>query len=166
MKKDDLILKEIEIIQEQIGRFDNNGLAIKQWCLGVSTALIAYGVEKNKWLIVLASVFTTACFAFVELMYRRFQLRFISRSHDIEEGLKTHDFPDYEYKVHQTAMKPLGFWKEVSRVFKMPHFTVFYLVVALFGAACFFYVRGGNQTHEPEQQRVLITGTVTNISGK
>jgi hypothetical protein len=161
METKDLILKELEVVQNEIARFDDNGLRVKEWCLTVSVGLIAFGVEKHKWLIVLAAVVTTACFAFVEFTYRRFQWRFIRRSAQIEDKLNKKKFSTYEYKVNHTAKTSLGFCVESCAVLKMPHFAAFYIAIIVFAAGCVYYVgndvenrtKRSNFRHSHELQR-------------
>jgi hypothetical protein len=139
----DLILKEIEIVQSEIARFDDNGLTVKEWCLAVWAGLIAYGVQHSEPLIVAGAFVTTISFSFVELMYRRFQLRFISRSAHIEEMLTFKNLAEYTYDVHSSAVGERGdcrFWTELPRVLRQPHFTVFYIILAEFALACTAYI--------------------------
>jgi hypothetical protein len=134
----DLILKEIEIVQSEIARFDNNGLKVKEWCLGVWAALIAYGVQHRELLIIAAAFVTTISFSLVELMYRRYQSRFFSRSRRIEEMLRSEDLGEYKFDIHFSAIgkrDPSTFWDEVPKVLKQYHFTYFYLILAAFAYA-------------------------------
>lgn len=143
IEANDLILKELDIVQSEIARFDNNGLAVKQWCLAVWASTIAYGVEHDNALIVFTSEVTTLAFSLVELAYRRFQWRFISRSKRIEDLLASNDLSGYRYDVHYSAVGQRGdcrFRTELRAVLRQPHFTLFYLTLAVFGLACAIYV--------------------------
>jgi hypothetical protein len=81
-------------------------------------------------------------FAVVELMYRRFQLRFILRSKRLEEMLATGDLSGYEYDVHRSATGQRGdcsLGTELKAVLKQPQFTAFYLILSTFAVVCTFY---------------------------
>jgi hypothetical protein len=137
----DLILKEIEIVQSEIARFDNNGLTVKEWCLAVWAGLIAYGVQHSESLIIAAAFVTTISFSFVELMYRRYQLRFISRSKHIEQMLASKNLTEYKYAVHSSAVGERGkFWTELTKALLLPHFYIFYIILAEFALACTAYI--------------------------
>jgi hypothetical protein len=140
----DLILKEIEIVHSEIARFDNNGLKVKEWCLGVWAALLAYGIQHRELLIVAAAFITTISFSLVELTYRRFQSRFFSRSRRLEEMLTSEDqAKKYKFDIHFSAVgerDPSTFWDELSKVLRQQHFTYFYLILAAFAYACMVYV--------------------------
>jgi hypothetical protein len=161
----DLILKEIEIVHSEIARFDNNGLKVKEWCLGVWAALIAYGVQHSEPLIVAGALVTTIIFSSVELTYRRYQLRFIARSRRIEQLLTAgQDFQsfqrqwlkvprsgrlfenpakEYRFDIHFSAVgqrDPSTFWDELPKVLRLHHFTIFYFILAALAYVCTAYV--------------------------
>src|SRR5262245_30817516 len=128
----DLLLKEIEIVYSEIARFDGNGIKIKGWSLAVWAGLIAYGVQHSNVFIVLGALITTFFFACIELVYRRYQKRFILRSADIEEMLASKDLRDlsgYKYSVHSAATGKLRD-RDLWTVFKeFPQFYLFYIAL-------------------------------------
>ena len=137
-----LILKEVDIVQSEIARFDNNCLTVRSWCLAAWSAVIAYGVDKDRVLIVSAAVVTTVGFAFIDLMYRRVQVRFILRSATLEQCLNT-DLAGYEFGVHRTADGKLNdsrFVTEARIVFRHRYYWLFYLVLAICAAGGAIYV--------------------------
>jgi hypothetical protein len=137
-----LILKEIELVQSEIARFDNNCLTIRSWSLATWTAVIAYGVEKQKPLIILAALVTTFSFALIDVVHRRIQVRFILRSKDIENTLNSKNFSQYQYAVHRTAdgkMNDSRFRTEALLIFKHPYYWLFYLVLMICAAGCAIY---------------------------
>jgi len=142
IEQKDLILKEIDIVHSEIARYDSNGLKVKAWCLAVWAALIAYGVQHHNAFIVAAASVTTGTFAFVELIYRRFQWRFILRSARIEEMLASKSFGEYMFDVHNYAVgnkTDSGFWTEAKVVLPQTQFYVFYLLLAGLAFACVLY---------------------------
>ncbi len=142
VEQKDLILKEIDIVHSEIARYDSNGLRVKGWCLAVWAALIAYGVQHHNAFIVAAASVTTGCFALVELMYRRFQLRFIARSEHIEEMLASKSFGQYMFDIHNYAIgrrTDSRFLTEARKVLLQPHFFVFYLLLVVLALACVGY---------------------------
>jgi hypothetical protein len=145
VEREALVLKEIDVIQAEIARFDNNGLTVKSWCLAVWAATIAYGVEHQSGLVTFTAVVTTVSFSIVELMYRRYQLRFIARSKCIEDLLAGQDLQGYQYDVHHSAIGQRGDCRlrsELRGVLRMPHFTLFYLILISFAVACTVYAYG------------------------
>jgi hypothetical protein len=164
----ELLFKELDFVQGEIARFDDNGLKIKEWCLGIWAGLIAYGVPKREWLIVMAAAVTTVGFGLVELTYRRFQLRFIRGSGKIEKRLNTKLLCGYQYRVHRTAMANLGWRAETFLVCtRTPQFIVFYSVLMIFALFCTGFIFFGKpETPAAEKSQVTISGTVTNINPK
>jgi hypothetical protein len=139
-----LILKELEIVQSEIARFDNNSLTIRSWCLATWSAVIAYGVEKQKPLIIWAALITTFSFALIDVIHRRVQVRFIHRSKKIESLLNSGNLEDYQYSVHRTAdgkMRDSRFRTEALTIFKHPYYWLFYLILMACAAGCAIYVR-------------------------
>src|SRR5437016_13542815 len=79
-----LCLKEIEMVQNNIARYDQNGMTIKSWCITIWSALIAYSIQNHDARIALIGVVIVMGFGFNELIYRSFQGRFIQRSGEVE----------------------------------------------------------------------------------
>ena len=128
--KHQLCLKEIDVIQGNIARFDQNGLTIKSWCLALWTALTAIGIESKNISVSLIPIVVIAAFAFIEIIYRRFQSRFIGRSREIEEILTTRNFEIYEYSVYRAATRS-NLVRELRFIFRSPQLTIFYTTLAL-----------------------------------
>jgi hypothetical protein len=138
-----LLLKEIEIVHREIARYDNNGLTVKGWCLTVWAGLIAYGVQNSEPFIVAAALVTTISFSLVELTYRRYQLRFISRSERIEQMLSFENQGEYKFDIHFSAIgkrDPSRLRDELPKVLILPHFSIFYLILAVFAYGAYLYV--------------------------
>jgi hypothetical protein len=157
-----LILKEIEIVHREIARYDNNGLTVKGWCLTVWAGLIAYGVQHSEPFIVAAALVTTISFSLIELTDRRYQLRFISRSERIEQMLtaeqdfqrqwskvprsdRAYENPakEYRFDIHFSAVgkrDPSRLRDELPKVLILPHFSIFYLILAVFAYGACLYV--------------------------
>ena len=123
--KTELCFKEIDIVQSNIQRFDQNGLQIKSWCLTLWTALSALGIQSHNIFILITSSITTAAFCYTELIYRRFQMRFIERSREIEDILRNGRMDLYEYSVNRCATKSNP-KRELKFVLRAPQFTNFY----------------------------------------
>ena len=139
-----LIIKELEIVQAEIARFDNNCLTIRSWCLASWTAIIAYGIEKRNPLIIGAALATTFGFALVDVMHRRVQVRFILRSERIENILNNGKLEDYQYAAHRTASGKVNDSRlrtEVITIIKHPYYWFFYLFLMVCALACAIYIR-------------------------
>jgi len=143
VKAEDLIMKEMEIVQSEIGRFDGNGLKIKEWTLAVWAALLAYGVQHEQPVVVAASIVSTVCFGLVEISYRRIQLRFIYRSSEIEGILKGKELDNYNWEINRCAAglaRDCSIRSEVPQILKYPHITLFYTILISFSIASLIYV--------------------------
>lgn len=139
-----LIMKELDIVQSEIARFDSNSLTIRSWCLATWTAVIAYGVDKQKYLIVLAALVTTFSFALIDVIHRRVQVRFILRSKKIEHLLNSKNLEGYQYSVHHTAdgkENDSRFRAETLIILKHPYYWVFYLILVASAGICAIYLK-------------------------
>lgn len=140
MTKYDLLLKEIDIVQSEIARFDSNGLTIKKWSTAMWVALMAYSLRYGLKELVVIAIVTVFLFFIVELTYRRYQTRFIRRSEYIEDILKRGppDEQNYTYEVHATASNPSK--DELLEAVKQPQLWLYYLGTT--GVSVAIYVCG------------------------
>ncbi len=134
-----LCLKEIEIVQDNIHRFDQNGLTIKSWCLTTWSFITVYALQNTNSLIVWLATFVVFVFSFTEFVYRRYQIRFIKRSAEIEALLAKGEIKKYEYSVFRTATT-IHFWQEIKSVIRTPQFLVFYLSLIVLSALLAIYI--------------------------
>lgn len=134
-----LCLKEIQIIQDNIHRFDQNGLTIKSWCLTTWSLITVYALQNTNSLIVWLAAFTVIVFSFTEFVYRRYQTRFIKRSAEIETLLAKGDLKKYEYSVYKSATT-IQLWQEVKLVLRAPQFLVFYLSLVILSILIAMYI--------------------------
>lgn len=125
-KRFQLCMKEIEIVQGNIARFDTNGSNIKSWCVTTWAAISAYSLTERDAPVAALGIAVILGFAVLELIYRGFQGRFIERAAQIEKLLGCGNLDDYEYSIDRTAASRTI--KEYRRVLARPQFTVFYLV--------------------------------------
>ena len=136
-KKLQFCLKEIEVIQATIARFDNNGSTIKSWCITTWSAISAYAITERQAAVAVVSLAVILGFALLEFTYRRFQKRFIDRARDIENILATGELSSYSYLVDKAAStKGSG---EILHVLRLPHFIVFYIMLAIFSIVVTVY---------------------------
>jgi len=130
------ILKEIDLVQSEIARYDGNGLTIKNWCIVLWSTLLAFAFKENNQQIVLIAIGSTILFASIELSYRLTQSRFILRAIEIEEMLSSQNLDNYEYSVSRTARKKISSytpWVSLKIVITKPQFYVFYLGLIIMG---------------------------------
>lgn len=132
-----LCMKEIEIVQAAIARYDNNGSNIKSWCVTTWSALSAYSISERESGIALLGLAIIVAFGFLELTYRRFQQRFIGRAKELELMLASDRLAEYNFSVHKFA-ETKG-TNEIQSVIRLPHFVLFYLALVLFSLAISFY---------------------------
>jgi len=138
-KKLQLCLKEIQIVQDNIHRFDQNGLTIKSWCLTTWSLITVYALQNTNSLIVWLAAFTVIVFSFTEFVYRRYQVRFIKRSAEIEALLAKGDLKNYQYSVYKSA-STVRTWQEIDFVLRAPQFAVFYLSLIILSALLVMYI--------------------------
>lgn len=102
----DLVMKELDFLQSNITRYDTVSLRIKTWSIATWSALCAYSVTENQNWIVLAAIFAVLCFSFLELTYRAYQLRFITRMAFVERAINT-GLVGYNFALDEAARTPL-----------------------------------------------------------
>ncbi|HEX8633867.1 MAG TPA: hypothetical protein VF703_06920 [Pyrinomonadaceae bacterium] len=133
----ELCIKEIEIAQESIARYDENGSNIKNWCVTTWSAVSAYAIGQRETAIALIGIALVIGFSLVELTYRRFQKRFIGRAAEIEDMLESGDLRAYRYSIHKCAATRCE--REIRSVLLLPHFIIFYVVLIIFSVVAAFY---------------------------
>ena len=139
----DLILKEIDIVQAEIARYDSNGLAIKNWCIVVWSALSAFGLSESNPVVILIAIFITALFAMVEFSYRLAQANFILRAKEIEDILAADNLDTYKYSVSSTAYRKIASYTPkawIGTALNKPQFYLFYLGLIVVGCCQLIFV--------------------------
>ena len=126
----ELCLKEIDIVQGNIQRYDQNGLTIKSWCLTTWSLVTAFALQNQNATLVLLSAFMVLAFSFTEFIYRRFQCRFIQRSSEIEALLDGGNLKNYKYSVYRASTNR-NTVDEIKYVLSQPQFSVFYVSLML-----------------------------------
>jgi hypothetical protein len=138
----ELCLKEIELVQDQIARYDGNGLTIKSWCLTTCSALIAYAVVHRSALVAVIAMAAALAFAGTELVYRCIQIRFIARSMELERILDDGALETYRYRLPSSARN--AHWpEEIRQSLRYPQFSAIYGVLILLSAVVAGAIRGG-----------------------
>jgi hypothetical protein len=147
-KQWELCFKELDIIQDNINRFDQNGLTIKSWCLTTWSLIAVYGLQNSNRVLVGIGAFTVLIFSFTEFIYRRFQRRFIQRSKEIETILATGDLGTYRYSVHKSATT-CHKSDEIRFVLCQPQFSVFYISLIVLSILLVVYLSGFSSAGAP-----------------
>ncbi|MBN8580636.1 MAG: hypothetical protein J0L96_08185 [Anaerolineae bacterium] len=80
----DLLIKEIEYIHSEIARYDALSFQVKGWALTIWSALIAFGVKENIYLIIAASFPAIIAFWVIDANFKQYQRRSTSRKAVIE----------------------------------------------------------------------------------
>jgi hypothetical protein len=128
---------EIGVVQDNIARFDSNGLQVKTWCATTWIALEAFAIKENMAQLAAAGAIVALVFATIELSYRRFQWRFIERSEQIE-GLLSDGLDAYKYSVHESAANPHK--GEIRHSLTQPHFYTLYGLLALMSVLAWWWL--------------------------
>jgi hypothetical protein len=130
-------LKEIDIVQASIARFDTNGSNIKSWCVTTWSAISAYALTERDPAVACVGLAIVLGFGLLELIYRSFQGRFIRRAAEIETLLGAGELEKYVYSIDKTAARKTD--KELRGVLRIPHFTIFYVAFILFSLLIIWY---------------------------
>jgi hypothetical protein len=138
--KRDLIFKEIDVVQAQIARYDEQGLKIKGLCVTLSAALVALGINNNLATAHLIAFVVIVLFSALEWAYRIVQARFIVRSKEIEDILKSECLDSYQYSVNRTAKGEFDTKHTIWRIaFSQKQFLIFYGGMATLTIGMFIY---------------------------
>lgn len=135
----DLCQLELNVVQDNIARFDTNGLQVKTWCATLWTALEAVAVGDSRPRLALMGVVVALIFSCVELSYRRFQWRFIQRSREVEATLEIGNLSVYRYSVHRCAIAR-NTAAELAFSLKQAHFYSLYLLLSLLSIALWWWL--------------------------
>jgi len=123
----ELCLKELDLLQANIARYDGNGLAIKSWCITSVSVLGAYAVVHRSIFVALIATIATLAFALTEMVYRCYQRRFIDRSNHLEADL-SNDLAEYHYCLGACAGE--AHWRyEIGKALVQPHFWMLYAML-------------------------------------
>lgn len=123
----DKFVKELEITQNSIARYDQNGMTIKNWCITTWGAANIYGFEHNNLLIISLAPYLVLCFFVVEWIYRVYQSRFIRHAQYLEQCMNDGTENEHTYCISAIAgAKTKG---EMLAVLKMPHFVTLYIML-------------------------------------
>jgi len=134
----DFLLKEIDIVQANIARYDQNGMKIKNWCITSWGAATIYGFEHNNFHVLSIAPYIVLCFFMVEWVYRTYQFRFISHSATLEKICAEDNIENYRYSISSIAGRKIK--GERMQVLKQPHFITLYLMLIV-GSIISLYVK-------------------------
>jgi hypothetical protein len=111
----DVLLKEWEFAQAQIGQFDTIAMSIRGWAVSLFSAMLAASITlKNPDLLCWAPV-PIILFWLLDALFKSFQERVIERSHKIEAYLRSQRFAE-----DAKSQAALGFETPfISSVFKV-----------------------------------------------
>lgn len=124
---------ELGFLQENIARFDSNGMTIKSWCITTWAGITVYSLNHESLNTSLVAPLVVAGFFSIEFVYRVYQARFISRTKAIESILRRGSWNEYQYSLNETASTPIH--AEIRSTMGRPVFNMFYLVFALISIA-------------------------------
>ena len=140
--KFELCLKEVELVQGHIARYDSNGLAIKSWCLATFSAISAYAFTQQSKFIAGIAMVAIVGFAIIELVYRCFQRRFIRRAVELENILRSEDISTYKFGLTSSAIRE-DWAREIPEALKQAQFVLLYLLFFLLSVVEVVAIAGG-----------------------
>jgi len=128
----ELILKEIDIVQSQISRYDEQGVKIKGLCVTLWAALSVFGIQNPSNELLFIVLFIVVIFLALEWTYRIIQARFILRSKELENLLNGEAIGEYKYSINKAATGELYSAAEVRAVARsQKQFYIFYGCILL-----------------------------------
>jgi hypothetical protein len=119
----ELALTEFGYLQDNIQRFDSNGLEIKKWAIAAWTGTLTVSAVQDASMHALA-IAAVLGFAYVEVLYRTYQYRFIRRAGVVEAYLRDPDSVDYAFGLDEAAATRLP--GELRFALRAPHVWVVY----------------------------------------
>jgi hypothetical protein len=150
-----LLEKEIDLLHEDIVRFDTISFQIKGWAITVWSALLAFGAKETVILVILASIPAMFTFWVMDALFKSYQRRHTRRMAAIEdfldssgmftgkglrEAFQNQDFGNFpiidrianrtrklDDKFDKRFLQRTGFW----RSFLVPNVAYFYLLLML-----------------------------------
>jgi len=144
--KENLVLKEIELLQERIGSYDKHTLIIKGWAITIWSAIwlfiINQMITKMDYLLIIAGllgIFALTFFWGFDALYKYYQRAFIVRTKQIEDNIKDR-YPDFINESNSLKdlilFNPTGdksethrYIQKLWRCFLLRNISVFYLTL-------------------------------------
>lgn len=99
-----LLIKEWELCNSNIGRFDNLLFIVRGWTVALATAIVGYAYSANDPTVCYLSVVPLSLFWSVDALFKSFQRNFILRSRAIEGYLASEDF-ETDFRSQRLSMK-------------------------------------------------------------
>ncbi len=103
----EFLLKEIEVVQNQISKCDEYSLIVKGWAITLWSALILFAISQNttdlKISILWFSFFNLFPFWVIDAYFKYFQRTSIARSNLISDYLNNHikeDSQDFTFRIY------------------------------------------------------------------
>ena len=88
----DQLSKEIDYVQNQIHSMDNLSFQIKGWALTLWTGIVAFGVNQDSWLLILASLPILLAFWILDAQFKKYQRRCTVRKTFLEHYIDSRGF--------------------------------------------------------------------------
>ena len=99
-----LLIKEWELCNSNIGRFDSLLFIIRGWTVALATAIVGYSYTTNDPTVCYLSIVPLSLFWSVDALFKSFQRNFILRSRAIEEYLASEEF-EINFRNQRLSMK-------------------------------------------------------------
>lgn len=150
-----LLTEEIKYIHSIITDYDDLSFKIKGWAVTIWSAVVAFGAKENAPLVIIASIPVLIAFWILDAYFKQYQRRSMSRISVIEDflnskydfennGLKKafemKDFGQFPIhdpiagssrKINQNIEKRYKENTKLSRCFKVPNVSYFYLILSI-----------------------------------
>jgi len=99
---------EWQMCSDGIRSYDKLIFTIRGWIISLTTAILAYAFSEKSYLLPIFVIVPVLMFWFIDALYKNFQLKFISRSKEIEGYLSSEQFQlDFKNKSQPKLIVPL-----------------------------------------------------------
>ncbi|MCG6867644.1 MAG: hypothetical protein LJE91_02620 [Gammaproteobacteria bacterium] len=100
--KRDLASKELEAVQQGIHTYGKVQFTIKGWAITIFSAFLAVSVKDGSYILLFPCVFALVLFWFLDSIYKRIQLAYISRAKTLEEFLNSEEVTSTHIRIPNT----------------------------------------------------------------
>lgn len=168
-KISDVLMKEWEICEQAIARFDSLHFQVRGWAVSAFGILIGVAITANEGTLPILACAVTLAFWLVEANFKSYQLEFIDRTAVIQRALRRAQHTEGSIAIphpliaNQFELRKRNRCRDISQFFKaLFQFNVWlpYVLLIFVGLGFSYYLRG--RTEKPvivqlaEQPRVVV----------
>jgi len=135
-----IVLKELELIQVQINKYDDLSDKIKTWAITLWIASLGWYFQANNKNIVILNIVVILALWFLNAVNKNFREDYKKRRNDVVLGLEIF-FKDNVWSDNFSSPKmPSHQTKKVFKYFLLPHISLNYLPLIIISFLIYFLV--------------------------